>query len=192
MKTKTGVVVKVDKNYVCVRTIHGEFYNLKLQNYVPNIGDIYSGPIATPNSVKHAIFIAVIALLILFGRNIYNCFAPSTTVIVRIPPTLQLKVSNWNRIVSVKPIRSSGRTLIESLNLKNKSLDKGLEMIFNEAKNQDIINQTYIDNNGTITIYISGKNKKNIDLSTFVKYANERKVDCQINYDGTDLLNHKY
>ncbi|MFU0825747.1 anti-sigma-I factor RsgI family protein [Clostridium sp.] len=192
MKKKTGVVVKVDKNYVCIRTIHGEFYNVKLQDYVPKIGDIYSGPTAAPNSVRRIIFIGLIALLILFGRNIYNHFGPSTTVIVSIPPTLQLKVSSLDRIISVKAVHSSSRTLVESLNLKNKSLDKGLEMIFNEAKNQNIINQKYIDNNGTITIYISGKNGKDIDLSTFIKYANERKVDCQVNYDGTDLLNHEY
>lgn len=194
MKKITGVVVKVDKNYVCVRTVRGEFYNLKLQDHVPKIGDIHSAPIATSNStaIKRLIFIGTIVILFFFGKNIYNYFAPSTTIIVNIPPTIQLKVNKWDKIVDVKATRSSGRDLIKSINLKNKSIDKGLELIFEEAKRKSIIDKNYTDNNGVITIYIPDKDGQDIDLSSFIKYAKERKVDCQVNYDGTDLLNHQF
>lgn len=188
MKRKTGVVVQVERNLVSVRTVQGEFFNLRLQGEAPNIGDIYTAPIAISNSdiIKKLTFIGVIVLILVVGKIIYNHFAPSATVIVNIPPTMQLKVNQWDKIVEAKATRPAGRKLLDSINLKNKSLNKGLEILFEEAKNKKFIDDSYIESNGKITIYISGDNIEDINLFNFVKYARERRVSCQVNYDGID------
>lgn len=188
MKRKTGVVVKVDRDFVCVRTVKGEFFNLRLQGGTPKIGDVYSGTILTPRSVviKRLIFIAVLAGVVIFGRHIYYYFSSSSSVIINMPPTIQLKVNKWNKIVEARPTSTSGRNLIEALDLKNLSINKGLELIVEEATKKNIINKNYIDSGHALTVYISGKGEQTINLTSFRSYARDRKLNLQINNKGSD------
>ena len=188
MKRKTGVVVKVDRDFVCVRTVKGEFFNLRLQGSTPKIGDVYSGTILTPRSVviRRFIFIAILAGLIIFGRHIYYYFSSSSSVIINMPPTIQLKVNKWNKIVEARPTSTSGRNLIKELHLKNLSVNKGLELIVEEATKKDIINKNYIDSGHALTVYISGKGEQTINLTSFKSYARDRKLNLQINNKGSD------
>ncbi|MGY0374027.1 anti-sigma-I factor RsgI family protein [Clostridium sp. JNZ J1-5] len=190
MKRKTGVVVKVDKDYVCVRTVKGEFFNLKRQSYTPNIGDIYSGALLTPKAtvVRRIIGLAIIGLIILFGSNIYYFFTPSASVVLTIPPTIQLKVNKWNKIVSIKPTSTSARNLVAPIKLKNKSIDKGLELIVEEAKKQNIINKNYIDSENMLTIYIAANDDEAIQLINFKSYLKDRKINYRINNNGSEHL----
>lgn len=190
MKRKTGVVVKVATDFICVRTVNGEFFNLKLQGNTPKIGDIYSGTISIPRPIiiKRLIFIAILAGVIIFGRHIYYYFSSSCSVIISIPPTIQLKVNKWNKIVSAEPTSTSGRKLLSELNLKNLPVTKGLELIVEEATRKNVINKNYIDSGHAITIYISGKTNQAINLTSFQSYTKDRKLNLQINNKGSDYV----
>lgn len=190
MKKKTGVVVKVDRDFVCVRTVKGEFFNLRLQGNPPKIGDIYSGTILIPRSVviRRLIFIGVLALIMIFGRHIFFYFSSSTSVIISIPPTIQLKVNKWNKIVDAKPTSSTGRNLIQGLDLKNLSVTKGLEIIVEEATKKNIINKNYVDSGHTITVYISGKGDHFVNLTSFESFTKDRKLNLQINDKGSNYI----
>jgi len=192
MKRKTGVVVKVDKEYICVRTIKGEFYNLKPQENTPKIGDIYSSTLATPKklAVRRIVFLSIIAISILLGINIYRYFSSSASVVLSIPPTIQLKINKWNKVISVTPTSTPGRTLVANLDLKGNSLDKALQLILEEAKNKNIINKNYIEGEGVLTIYITNKSTTHqaIDLTNLKSYLNDRKIKYLINNDGQDMI----
>lgn len=189
MKKATGVVIKVYDKYVCVRTVNGELINVKLKDYTPNIGDIYTGIIYN-NSILTAggILIACIIVVILLGQNICYYFTPSATVIVDIPPTIQLKVNKWDKIIDVKTFKLSAQKLVKPIKLKNTSINKGLEAIITEAKNQKAINDIHIKDKQPITIYISNKDNRIIDLVEFDNYMKHQELEYQINNNGTETL----
>lgn len=192
MKQKTGVVVKVDKEYICVRTIKGEFYNLKPKENTPRIGDIYSGVLATPKrlAVRRIIFLSVIVVLVLAGMNIYRYFSVSASVVISIPPTIQLKINKWNKVISVTPTSTPARTLVQNIDLKGNSLEKAIQSILEEAKNKNIINKNYIEGEGSLTIYMTNKTKtqQDIDLTNLKGYLKDRKIKYLINNDGEDMI----
>lgn len=189
MKKATGVVIKVYDKYVCVRTVNGELINVKLKDYTPNIGDIYTGIIYN-NSIltTGGILIACIIVVILLGQNIYYYFTPSATVIVDIPPTIQLKVNKWDKIIDVKTFKLSAQKLVKPIKLKSTSINKGLETIITEAKNQKAINDIHIKDKQPITIYISNKDNRIIDLVEFDNYMKHQELEYQINNNGTGTL----
>ncbi len=189
MKKATGVVIKVYDKYVCVRTVNGELINVKLKDYTPNIGDIYTGIIYN-NSILTAggILIVCIIVVILLGQNIYYYFTPSATVIVDIPPTIQLKVNKWDKIIDVKTFKLSAQKLVKPIKLKNTSINKGLEAIITEAKNQKAINDIHIKDKQPITIYISNKDNRIIDLVEFDNYMKHQELEYQVNNNGTGTL----
>lgn len=185
MKKKTGVVVKADNHSVSIRTVKGQFYDLQLQGETPKIGDIYTGPIIASNFISASRIIFLSAIL-LIGIGIYNYFINTSTVIISIPPTVQLKVNKLDKIIDAKSSSPSGRKLLKAISLKNKSIDNGLKIIFDEAQKQKYIDEDYINSNKAITIYVPDTSSKDLDLTSFVKYAEERKVNCLLNYNGTD------
>lgn len=187
MKKATGVVMKVYNKYVCVRTIRGEFINVKLKGYTPNIGDIYTGIIYNGGSTLAAggILVACIIAVILLGQNIYYYFKPSATVIVDIPPTIQLKINKWDKIIDVKTFKSSSKKLVEPLEIKNTYINKGLEAIITEAKNKKVINDKHIKDKRPITIYISNKDNRIIDLVEFDNFMKHQELKYQVNNNGT-------
>ncbi|AEB77114.1 hypothetical protein ADU80_03835 [Clostridium botulinum] len=190
MKRKTGVVVKVFKNYVSIKTVKGELFNVKIKDYTPNIGDIYSGTIIKKNSktLNRLIALVILIALCIFGRNIYVYFSPKASITMNIPPTIQIKVNNWNKVVSVSATRKSGRELISNIQLKKLPLNAALTKIIETAKEKNIINDEYISNkDNSITVYTS-INSDSMDLSSFEKYLKDRKIKYKINYDGNDKL----
>lgn len=186
MKRATGVVIKIYAKYVCVRTVNGEFINLTLKDYTPNVGDIYTGTIYSGTALKRvkAIILISVVLLILFGQNLYFYLIPSATIVVNIPPSIQLKVNKWDRIISVKGLQSSGKNLTDSIKLKNKSLDEGLKLIIETAKSEDVINKKYIANDNSVTIYVCCDENKNIDLIKFDEFMKHESLKYQVNNNG--------
>ncbi|MCY6354905.1 anti-sigma-I factor RsgI family protein [Clostridium sp. ZS2-4] len=190
MKKATGVVMKVYNKYVCVRTVKGEFINIKLKAYTPNTGDIYTGAIYNGDSTLAVggIFVACIIAVMLVGQNIYYYFTPASTVIVDIPPTIQLKINKWDKIIDVKTFKLSGKNLVDPLKLKNKSINTGLEALITEAKNQKTINDYHIKDKNPITIYISNKDNRVIDLVEFDNFMKHQELKYQINTNGTGTI----
>ena len=82
MKRKTGVVIKVFKNYVSIKTVNGEIFNVKIKDYTPNVGDIYSGNIVHNNSkaLKRLIAFAILIISVVFCRNIYIYNKPKAVI----------------------------------------------------------------------------------------------------------------
>lgn len=186
MKKATGAVVKIYNNYVCVRTVHGDFINLKIKNYTPNVGDIYTGPIYQGKSLNIvlAIVFCLFLSIIFLGKNIYHYFTPTATIIVSIPPSISLKVNKWNKIIDASGINSSGKELYNFIDVKNKPLNEGLQIIIKEAKAQKKITSKHTDEKNPITVYISSKSNKKIDLIKFDNFMEHQELTYQVNING--------
>ncbi|KGM96478.1 hypothetical protein Z968_06110 [Clostridium novyi A str. 4552] len=190
MKRKTGVVIKVCKNYVSIKTVNGEIFNVKIKDYTPNVGDIYSGNITyqNPKALRRIIALVIIIIAIVFCRNVYTYHAPKAVITINIPPTIQLKVNNWNKVVNVSATKENGRNLLIGLKLKNLTLNNALEKIIDTAKEKDIINDKYLKNKDNSIIIYTSTNNDSMDLSSFEKYLKDRKLRYKINYNGSDRI----
>ncbi|KEH98285.1 anti-sigma-I factor RsgI family protein [Clostridium massiliodielmoense] len=190
MKRKTGVVIKVCKNYVSIKTVNGEIFNVKIRDYTPNIGDIYSGNITyqNPKVLRRIIALLIVIIAIVFCRNVYTYHAPKAVITINIPPTIQLKVNNWNKVVNVSATKENGRNLLIGLKLKNLNLNNALEKIIDTAKEKNIINDKYLKNKDNSIIIYTSTNNDSMDLSSFEKYLKDRKLRYKINYNGSDRI----
>ncbi|NEZ49362.1 hypothetical protein FDB54_06975 [Clostridium botulinum] len=190
MKRKTGVVIKVCKNYVSIKTVNGKIFNVKIRDYTPNIGDIYSGNITyqNPKVLRRIIALVIVIIAIVFCRNVYTYHAPKAVITINIPPTIQLKVNNWNKVVNVSATKENGRNLLIGLKLKNLNLNNALEKIIDTAKEKNIINDKYLKNKDNSIIIYTSTNNDSIDLSSFEKYLKDRKLRYKINYNGSDRI----
>ncbi|KGN02319.1 hypothetical protein Z969_05990 [Clostridium novyi A str. 4570] len=190
MKRKTGVVTKVFKNYVSIKTVSGEIFNVKIKDYTPNVGDIYSGNIAHNYSkaFRRLIALGIVILTVVFCRNIYIYNKPKAVITMIIPPTIQLKVNNWNKVVEASATKEAGRSILTGVKLKNLPLNNALEKIIDSAKEKNVLNDKYIDNKDNSIIIYTSTNNDSMDLSSFEKYLKDRKLKYKINYDGSDRI----
>lgn len=190
MKTLTGVVVKVQPKYVSVRTLGGKVFNLSIKNYTPNIGDIYTGRLYKNQALNKfkTIFLTSTLCIILLSIFLYNYFKTTATIIVNMPPSIELKINKWNRTVSSNGLQSSGKKLNNSIKLKNKSLNDSLETLITEAKAKNYIDKKYIDEKKTITIYVSSESNVDLDLTRFDSFMKQQKLKYQVNNNGTGIF----
>lgn len=190
MKKKTGVVVKVYKRCVCIRTVKGEFIKVKLKNYTPNTGDIYTSiPIKYQNTaiISFLVLILIISTIYL-GKNFYYKHTSAATVIIEIPPIINLKINRYDNVVQADSTYKSGRKILGNINIKNNSINTALKSIIQESKNNKIINEDYQKYGKSVIIYISNSDDKNINLDEFIRFMNKNKIKLKINSNGTAPL----
>ena len=98
------------------------------------------------------------SLLIIFICSIfiktYN--APVSSVTIKINPSIKLQANRWNKIINVTPLNKDGTNLLKNLNLKNKGLEKGINLILEEAKKENYINNDYKNSSKAISIDFTG------------------------------------
>ncbi|WP_049041545.1 anti-sigma-I factor RsgI family protein, partial [Clostridium sporogenes] len=122
----------------------------------------------------------------------YN--APVSSVTIKINPSIKLQANRWNKIINVTPLNKDGTNLLKNLNLKNKGLEKGINLILEEAKKENYINNDYKNSSKAISIDFTG-DTSSLNLSNIennlknlkVKYNIETPQGIKTNYNKDNI-----
>lgn len=185
---KTGLVLKAEKNIVLLVTSTGEFVKVIASSNPPKIGETYTGSQKKEhNYLRHFTAAAALFLIFLSGGSAYAYYTPAAIIKVDINPSIELRINYFNRIIKSLPLNADGKILLGTLQLENKSIDEALTLVIDQAKKDNFINDTYIEQGKTVSIKISSNNSnKNINLDKFEKYIVENKINTQINNNGKE------
>jgi hypothetical protein len=184
----TGIVMQIEKRYAFIMTNSGEFLKVKLAKAVPNLGEIYSGEIAKETPFyKYTAAAASLLFVLLSGTVSYAYYTPTSSVVVDINPSIELKVNRWDRILKTTALNKDGEKVLASLNIKNKVLSDGLDLIVEEAKRDNFINESYIQSGKAITVsFENTKSDKKPDISNFEEHAKKNNLKVNLIKDKED------
>ncbi|MFD3158403.1 anti-sigma factor domain-containing protein [Haloimpatiens sp. FM7330] len=183
MKNKDvkGIVMEVGKSKAVIMTDSGQFVKVKTKGIKLNIGKEYRGEICNNTSFFFKPVIAACILVMIFmsvlARNYYTVIA---YVSVNINPSVKLGINRWNKIIKIQPLNKDGEKIIKLLSINNKSLQDGLNLIVEEAKKENFINDKYIQDGKIIDITIDNNGENQIDLSSFKEYIKENSLKVMI------------
>lgn len=197
---KKGIVMEIHKNKIGILTSSGEFIYVANSTVSPNLGEIYESEeiklkSSTYKNIKKFSLMAA-SLLIIFICSIfiktYN--APVSSVTIKINPSIKLQANRWNKIINVTPLNKDGTNLLKNLNLKNKGLEKGINLILEEAKKENYINNDYKNSSKAISIDFTG-DTSSLNLSNIennlknlkVKYNIETPQGIKTNYNKDNI-----
>lgn len=182
MKNSTGIVMQLEKRHAFIMTNTGEFLKVKVGMQSPSIGEVYSGEIAKKVPIyKYASMAASLLFVLFFGGVSYAYYTPVASVEVNINPSIELQVNRWDRILKSIPLNDDGVTVLNSLYIKNKPLNEGLNLIVEEAKKDNFINENYIESGKVITVSVKeNKLDKDINLSSFEEHAKKDNLTVEI------------
>lgn len=180
---KTGRVLYVKNNYACIRTVKGEFYQIKIKGESPKVGDIYSGS-PDKNLLTYCILGICIFMIISIGAFSILFFTPTNSIILDADYTYKMKVNRFNYVISCTSTSEKGYKLLSSADIINSPLDDSLcNLLASCLKEKTIKNSNNLKPD--LTLYISGSTEP--DINTFRNYAFSNNLRLAINYNGTDL-----
>jgi len=187
MKTmnKTGLVMKIEKNNAFIMTSSGEFFKVKILSKSPEIGEEYTGKLKKERGfIKILITAACLLFMALSGGGVYDYYTPTSSVVININPSIKLEANRWVKIIKCSALNNDGETVLKSISIKNKSLNQGLNLIIQQSEKDDFINEKYIKDAKVISVKLSTKNNKNVDLSKFEEYVVKSNLMVEFNNNG--------
>lgn len=180
---KTGIVISVVNRKVGIMTSSGEFVYIKANNAFTKVGEIHTGELYRKNLLiyKYAIIAASLMFIFISSVVAYDYYTPITTVVLSINPSVSIKANRWNKIISSKALNSDGLLILNNIKLKYKSIDDGLELLVEEAKTEDFINDKYIIDKKIINVDFESKKNSSIDISKFKNIVDSNNLSININ-----------
>jgi hypothetical protein len=180
--TKTGIVMNIEGNAAHLMTSNGEFVKVKIKKITPKIGEIFTGEAIQnkPLFYKYVTAVASLVFILLLGGSAYAYYSPVTSITVNINPSVKLEANRWNKIINSFPLNKDGEKILSNVKLKNKSIDKGLNILVEEAKKENFINKNYINEGKKISVSIDSKDDTTIDLSLFRAAVDKSNLDFEI------------
>ncbi|WP_138207250.1 anti-sigma-I factor RsgI family protein [Haloimpatiens lingqiaonensis] len=159
---KKGIVMEVNKNKVGLLTSGGEFVYVKNLTICPSIGEIYESEEIIKkspfykNTKKLSIVAASLLIIFLFSTffRFYNTAAYAVTIDIN--PCIKLELNKWNKIIKITALNTDGTNVIKNLNLKNKTLETGIQLILKEAQRENYINDNYKNGSKSINLDFKG------------------------------------
>ncbi|MDF2674588.1 MAG: hypothetical protein K0R09_2856 [Clostridiales bacterium] len=184
----TGIVMQTEKRYAFIMTNNGEFLKVKVTNPMPNLGEIYSGEVAKETPFyKYTAAAASLLFVLLSGTASYAYYTPTASVVVDINPSIEIQVNRWDRILTTTALNKDGEKVLASLNIKNKVLSDGLDLIVEEAKRDNFINDSYIQSGKAITVsFENTKSDRKPDISKFEENAKKNSLKVNLIKDNED------
>jgi hypothetical protein len=178
---KSGLVVETNKRYACLLSSDGQFTNVAIKGKVPLKGEIYTGELYKKTPVHRLpLMAAIIVFMIFLSGGFYTYYTPAAEVTITINPAVRLNLNVWNKIIKSVPLNEDGEKLLSSLQLKNKDLNTGLDMIVNQAKVDNFINRAYVESDKVISVEVVNDNKRKLDLSKFQQSVKAQKLKVEI------------
>ncbi|NFQ68708.1 anti-sigma factor domain-containing protein [Clostridium sporogenes] len=197
---KKGIVMEIHKNKIGILTSSGEFIYVANSTVSPNLGEIYESEeiklksSAYKNIKKFSVMAASLLIIFICSIFIKTYNAPVSSVTIKINPSIKLQANRWNKIINVTPLNKDGTNLLKNLNLKNKGLEKGINLILEEAKKENYINNDYKNSSKAISIDFTG-DTSSLNLSNIennlknlkVKYNIETPQGIKTNYNKDNI-----
>lgn len=182
MSKSTGIVMELNKKNAIIMTNCGEFLKVSSGKSAPKVGEIYTGEAVKSTPIyKYALTAASLVFILFFGSSAYAYYTPAASLKVDINPSLSLDINKWNRIIKYHALNSDGEKVLSGINLKYKPLNEGLDLIVDEAKKDNFINDNYIKSEKVINVSIENKKADtNIDLSEFKEYIAKNNLKVNI------------
>jgi hypothetical protein len=180
---KTGIVISIMNRKAGIMTSSGEFVYIKTSKILPKVGEIHTGELCRKNLLIYKYTLIAASLMFIFISSIgtYSYYTPVTTVVLSINPSVSIEANRWNKIVSSKALNSDGLLILNNIKLKYKSIDDGLELLVKEAKTENFINDTYINDRKIINIEFKSNKARSIDISDFKNIIDSNKLSININ-----------
>lgn len=182
MSKNTGIVMELGKSHAIIMTNHGEFLKVASGKNKPQIGEIFTGEAAKSTPFyKYALSAASLAFVLLFGSSAYAYYTPVASIQVDINPSIKLDINRFNRIIKTTPLNEDGERVLSEINIKNKPINAGLNLIVDEAKKDNFINENYINQGKAIKVAIeNAKQDRDIDLSEFSTYVSKNNLKLTV------------
>lgn len=180
---KTGIVISIKNRKAGIMTSSGEFVYIKTSKILPKVGEIHTGELCRKNLLiyKYALIAASVMFIFISSIGAYSYYTPVTTVVLSINPSVSIEANRWNKIISSKALNSDGLLILNNIKLKYKSIDDGLELLVEEAKTEDFINDKYIIDKKIINVDFESKKNSSIDISKFKNIVDSNNLSININ-----------
>ncbi|MCY6484840.1 anti-sigma factor domain-containing protein [Clostridium aestuarii] len=180
---KTGIVMEIKGKTASILTCDGQFINVKITEGTPSIGSNYCGPILSKLPLyKYATAVACFVLFLCFGGVAYAYYTPITSVIVKINPEIELIINRWDKIIKTIPLNDDGKSILNSIQLKNKPINEGLTIILNASDKGNFINKTNGENQISLNI-ISTKNVS-LNINDFKNNVKSKNLKLDVKYNN--------
>ncbi|AVQ46899.1 anti-sigma factor domain-containing protein [Clostridium botulinum] len=182
---KKGIVMEIHKNKIGILTSSGEFIYVANSTVSPNLGEIYESEeiklksSAYKNIKKFSLMASSLLIIFICSIFIKTYNAPVSSVTIKINPSIRLQANRWNKVINVTPLNEDGTNLLKNLNLKNKGLEKGIDLILEEAKKENYINNDYKNSSKAISINFTG-DTSSLNLSNIENNLKNLKVKYNI------------
>ena len=88
-------------------------------------------------------YISLLTAVLILGLFTFLSFNPVTRLTMEINPSLEFKLSIFNRVVSVRGYNSSAMEMLEELDLNHKKIDEAVALIYQYSEENNL---TYNDN----------------------------------------------
>ena len=184
---KTGLVMKTEKNSAAIMTCYGEFFKVEVASKKPQIGEEYTGKLKKDNSlIRNFITAASLLFMILSGSGVYAYYTPTSSIVININPSIELKANRWDRIIKYSALNKDGETILKSISIRNKPLNQGLNLIVEQSKKENFIDEDYVKDGKIIRLQVSGKGNKSLDLSRFQENVIKSNLNLDVNDNGIE------
>ncbi|KYH29652.1 MULTISPECIES: anti-sigma factor domain-containing protein [Clostridium] len=175
MLDKTGIVMEIKNKKARILTPSGEFVEVKINGSIPTIGSVYTGTqIRKIPFYKYAAAAACLIISISTGGAAYAYYTPTASITLN--TDLELKLNRWNKIIKALPLNENGKELLSSMNLENRDVNDGLGLIMEKSEQNGL----------EISLDITSKEDKLVDLSKFKDSSKKKKLDVKINYNKSN------
>lgn len=175
MLDKTGIVMEIKNKKARILTPSGEFVEVKINGSTPTIGSVYTGTqIRKIPFYKYAAAAACLIISISTGGAAYAYYTPTASITLN--TDLELKLNRWNKIIKALPLNENGKELLSSMNLENRDVNDGLGLIMEKSEQNGL----------EISLDITSKEDKLVDLSKFKDSSKKKKLDVKINYNKSN------
>jgi hypothetical protein len=179
--SKSGLVVDTNKKYACLLSSDGQFINVAIKGRVPLKGEIYSGEVYKKTPIyRFPLIAAMVAFIIFLSGGFYTYYTPAAEITISMNPAVKLKLNLWHKIIESVPLNKDGEKLLSSLQLKNKDLNAGLDLIVKQAKADKFIDETSVENEEVISIEVTKNKSLKFNLSKFEQSVKAQNLKVQI------------
>lgn len=189
---KKGLVMKVEKNYAQLMTADGNLVNVKKKGIPPRIGQIYSGTeYKNRRFIKFTAAVIILLIFIASAAAYYILHMAYNTVVIEARVCIQMQTNRKNIVIKAIGVNSSGRKILNKVDLAGQPLDNALISIIDEAKREKLIDKNFIDSNSKITLFVQNNSRGKIEVDNFEQYMVNNDLTLLINDKGTLLVNPK-
>lgn len=170
-----------------ILTPDGEFVKVKIKGNAPSIGSTYSGePSSKLPLSRYASIAACLILFFSFGGVAYAYYTPVASLVLKTDSAIELKINRWNKIIETLPLNDDGKDILDSVNLKNKSVNEGLNLILDKADRENLI-KGQSEHDKKINLAISSDKDLDLDINELENTLKDKNLQLEVNYTE----NHK-